>query len=91
MSAPSRKTKVYRVSVPDQANSIAIPSDVSNVILRNASTTISVRFNFDSDSASDYFTLTPGEMTPAFEVKNGKTLNTDGINGSAVLEIITWG
>ena len=88
---PTGKTRCYRFSTPDQVTSFNIPSDISWCILKNTSLTISVKFNFDSDAAGDYYTLDPGEVSHAFCVYGGKTLNTDGVGGSSNLEVIAWG
>jgi hypothetical protein len=83
-------SRCNRINVPDDANSIAIPSDVSWAVFRNAGN-VPVRFNFNTDGASDYFTLGVGVTSPIISVVGGKTFNTDGVGGSTVLEVISWG
>jgi hypothetical protein len=86
----SSKNRCYRISVPDQANSIAIPSDIASCLIRNAGL-VDVRINFNDDAESDYYTLKVGADPIKVDVYGGKTLNTDGVGGSSMIEIITWG
>lgn len=86
----SGKTRCTRLVIPDVANSFVIPSDVAYVVLKNVGAN-PVRFNFDTDAASDYFTLAVNAQSPELFISGGKTFNTDGVGGSSTLEIITWG
>lgn len=92
MIVPNNKITTFRFSVPDDVNSFTIPVDTSWVLLKNVGTTNSVRFNFDDDAASDYWTLPAEVSLPApIRVKGGSNFNTDGVGGSTVLEVIAWG
>ena len=87
----SRISRCYRLVIPDPVNSFNIPNDVSNVILRNDGAN-DIKISFDDDATEDYFTLKAGATLPVdVSVLGGKTLNTDGIGGASILEIIAWG
>lgn len=91
MEILSHSARCLRISVPDVANSFQLPDDARFVIFRNAGTN-DLTINFEDDSATDFWTLKPGEETPApLLVKGGTTVNTDGIGGNSLLEVILWG
>lgn len=88
------KTTCLRFTVPDAVTSLAIPAGIQWVIVRNATTGLvppDIRINFDSDTASNYATLSAGSpWTPPFRVGAARTLNTDGVGGSGIMEVIGW-
>lgn len=89
------RTLCLRLTVPDAVTSFAIPSGIEWVLIRNATGGITpndIRINFDDDSASNYATLIAGAAyTGPIRVAGGRVLNTDGVGGSATLEVIAWG
>lgn len=89
------RTLCLRFTTPDAVTAFAIPSGIEYVLVRNASgglTPNDIRINFDDDSASNYATLSPSPyFTGPISVGGGRILNTDGVGGSGVLEVIGWG
>ena len=87
----SNKAATFRLVIPDAVNSFTIPNDVSWVLMQNVGAN-DIKFNFDDDAASDFWTIKVGDKLPeAIKVKPGSTFNTDGVGGSSTLEIVTWG
>ena len=91
MGIRSGRVITARISVPDVANSFQVPTDIQYVLLRNDGAN-DVRFNFNDDDPSDYFTIKAGVTMPApISVLGGETFNTDGVGGSSIIEIVAWG
>jgi len=90
----------FRVTIPDAPSTITIPS-LGNpnlpkkVIVRNVGTGLfanAFRFNFPGDSSSNYIELAPSTAYPhpIGGLRGGEVINTDGIGGSAQIEIVIW-
>lgn len=85
--------KIYsiRLSVPDDATTLQMPTDFRYFFIKNTSALYDVRINFDDDDSSNYYTLKQGEVSPVVECGYGHNINLDGVGGAATLEFIVWG
>jgi len=90
MDNVTNKTKIFRLVIPDAANSFVVSDGVVWVIMANVGAN-DLKFNFDEDGATNYYTLKAGKETQPFRVKSGRTMNTDGVGGATTIELITWG
>ena len=91
MQIPSGVTKTFRLSIPDATNSFQVDSAIRWVLMKNVGAN-ALRFNFNDDDPTDYYTIDSGkEMPTPIAVRGGETFNTDGVGGSTTLEVVTWG
>lgn len=60
-------------------------------VIQNVSD-VDIKFNFKSDNmTTDFWTLKPGEMTPAFGVSSGVDINYQAVSGNGKqFEMICW-
>ncbi len=86
----SGKSMTAVLSVPDIVDSFSIPVDVQWVILKNTGAN-DVRFQFDDDGVTDFWTLKTSAQLGPIQVQGGTNFNTDGLGGSTTLELIAWG
>jgi hypothetical protein len=67
-----------------------VSGEMDWLVMRNdGANDIKVNFKND-DMTSNYFTVKPGETTPAIGVFSGTVINYQSIGGNSVLEFILW-
>jgi hypothetical protein len=79
-----------RATVTTAGLSITLPSSVTSFIIRNDGIT-ALRLSFNSDSATNYFTLLAGASSPLITVNDKVTIKLIVASGSTVAEAILWG
>ena len=82
--------EVKRLAIPDPISTFDIPDKVSAAVIKNVGTK-DMKFNFDGDFDTHYWTLKIGEQTPVMEINPSRTFHTDGIGGSTTIEVLMWG
>lgn len=88
--------KSFRVSVPDQVSSFAIPNlkragYEKKIVIKNTSAATTMRFNFENDGNDHYITLAPGATSVVFGgLHGGELIYTDGVGGAVTAEVLIW-
>jgi len=84
--------RVERKTATTSKQTVPMPAEFRFALLRNDGGTNKILINFDSDGATDFWTLEPGASLPtAIEVKEGTVLNYQSNTGTSPLEILIWG
>lgn len=84
-----RKLSCIRRDIPVSGVQITIPGDIGFLVLKNTGQW-SVRFNFNQDNPTDYFSLKPGEQSPTINVVGGHKINLKAVTADSQVEAIVW-
>ena len=92
-STQSRGISVRRATIPAAPSilSVSIPPRVAKFAIQNVGTR-AIRFNFDDDSNTDYWTLGVGVTLPfIIEITESTSINLTAIGGTSIAEVVFWG
>jgi len=81
---------VKRLNVPDPVSDFTIPDGICCAIIKNVGAN-DMRFNFDGDFETHYFTIGVGKSSPKLNVNPDRKFYTDGIGGATTIEVLLWG
>lgn len=82
------ETKTKRSTIPVAGTSVTVPQRVTGIYFRNAGATdIRLRINA---TGSDYWTITPGQITPKILV-SGTTIDVASVGSDSILECLLEG
>jgi hypothetical protein len=80
-----------RGTVPSGGGSVTVPAKVRFFYIKNAHASVPFALNFNGDSATEYWRLEPGEMTPKLQITEATVVNAQGIGGNSIYEAIFMG
>ena len=80
-----------RGPVPSGGGSLTIPAKIRYFYIKNAHASVSFALNFNGDSATEYWRLEPGEITPRLQITSATVINAKGIGGNSTYEAIFMG
>ena len=79
--------------IPTVKTTISVPDKVMFAVIRNVGSN-KIAFNFNSDSATDYWTLDispPNDTSPVLNLRDTNQLHFKAIGANSRIEIIGWG
>ena len=80
-----------RGTVPSGGGSVTIPAKIRFFYIKNAHSTVPFALNFNGDSATEYWRLEPGDVTPKLQITSATVVNAKGIGGNSTYEAIFMG
>lgn len=84
------RLRAVRKNATTSVKTHSISGEMDWAIVRNdGSNDIKINFKND-DISSNYFTIKPGESTPAFGVFKNTAINYVSVGGPSKLEMILW-
>lgn len=83
--------KVIRRQIPVSGGSVMIPDKISFMFIQNAGDNV-IRFNFNDDQPTDFFTLGPRDRFPVPIPLDGRVMiNARSVGTESTVECIFWG
>jgi hypothetical protein len=80
-----------RGPVPTSGGSLTIPAKIRYFYIKNAHASASFAINFNGDSATEFWKLDPGEVTPMLQITEATTVNAKAIGSNSTYEAIFMG